>query len=408
MIHFYTRIASFLLAFGFFISCSTLQSSNHSNDAPDELPQQQLSGQITLLEQKIDSSPDNPDLHFQKGKLLTKLAQKYDDPSDRSSHYLEARHALTKASALYGDSNKSGYEKVNDQLNITWSIEHNQGIKLMQAESAGKPDYNKAAAHFDNATLIIPDSAISYTMEARSLYKDQQQQKAIETLEDARKKISNPPVLLLEQLAFLYLENDKPQKAVAVYEQAESFSDQNLNLLHGLSNAYINAGNHDKAIRLLTQLITNEPENIIYGQSLATEYYFLAKKEMDSVINKLANKDADLEDTKFSIADSLLKQAEKQFIRINQGNSGNKELTERFAKFYLNSASKYQQLLPYLRSNNKKEIESQITQFLSSSIPLLETLTEQNSGDSEIWRHLYRAYSILGMEREAKSAKANF
>ncbi len=69
--------------------------------------------------------------------------------------------------------------------------------------------------------------------------------------------------LLLEQLAFLYLENDQPRKAIEIFEQAESFSDQNLNLLHGLSNAYINAGEHKKAVDLLYQLIESKPDRTL-------------------------------------------------------------------------------------------------------------------------------------------------
>ena len=405
MIHYYTRIASLVLAFGFFISCSTLQSSNQKSASSENLSEQQIQQQIKSLDENISSNPEQADLYFQKGKLLTKLAQKKENPSERVSPYTSARQVLDRASALYGDATNSK-DKVNDLLNVTWSLEHNQGVKLLQGENKEQPNYDGAAAHFNNATVIIPDSSISYTMKARALYRGQHPQEAIQTLEKAQRTIDNPPALLLEQLAYLYLKNDTPQKAIRVYEQAESFSNNNLNLLHGLSNAYINAGKHQKAIDILKQLIKNEPQNIIYGQSLATELYFLGKSKLDSVANTLKNGNA-FENTAFDSASTLLTKAEEQFKQISNANPGNLEIQERTATFYYNSASQYQKIMPLVSEEHQPRLREKIKQYLSASIPLFENLVEQDQKNQKVWEKLFRAYSILGMEQEAENAKAN-
>ncbi|PAU95853.1 hypothetical protein CK503_02000 [Aliifodinibius salipaludis] len=405
MISDFTRIASIVLAFGFFISCSTLQSSTQESATSENLSEQQIQQQINSLEKDISSNPGQADLYFQKGKLLTKLAQKKENPSERVSPYTNARQVLNRASELYGDDTDL-QNKVSDLLNITWSLEHNQGVKMLQEENVEQPNYDKAAAHFNNATIVIPDSAISYTMQARALYKNQQPKKAINTLERAHGKIDNPPTRLLEQLAYLYLENDDPQKAVGIYEQAESFSNRNLNLLHGLSNAYINAGEHQKAVKLLEQLIENEPENIIYGQSLATELYFLGKSSLNSVATALKDGNS-LDDTAFDSADSLITKAEEQFNQISEANPGNSEVQERTATFYYNSASQYQKLVPLVSDIHQEQLQEKIKQYLSASIPLFENLIEQDQQNKEIWKKLFQAYSILGMEQEAENAKDN-
>ncbi len=407
MIHYYTRIASLVLAFGFFISCSTLQSSTQESAATEDLSEQQILQQIRSLDENISSNPEKADLYFKKGKLLTKLAQKKEDPTERVSPYTNARQVLDRAANLYNNTaNSESKDIVSDLLNVTWSLEHNQGVKLLQADNVDKPNYEAAIAHFNNATVIIPDSAVSYTMKARTLYKNQQQKEAIETLEAARNNIENPPALLLEKLAFLYLENNSPRKAIEVYEHAESFSNKNLNVLHGLSNAYINAGEHQKAIKLLEQLIKDEPKNIVYRQSLATELYFLGKSKIDSVVSA-RKRGISVDDTVFDSISTLFSKAEAQFSQASDENPGNMEVKERTATFYYNSASQYQKLVPLVSQKHQEQLQEKIRKYLSASIPLFEHIAEQDQQNQEIWKKLFNAYSILEMEQEAENAKAN-
>lgn len=407
MIHYYTRIASFVLAFGFFISCTTLQSSPQESATSNNLSEQQIRQQIKSLDKSISSNPEQADLYFKKGKLLTKLAQKKEDPSQRVSPYRNARQILDRAANLYDEiADSESNDKVNDLLNVTWSLEHNQGVKLLQTKNVDQPNYKKAVAHFNNATIIIPDSAISYTMKARTLYKNQQSKEAIETLETARKNIENPPALLLEKLAFLYLENNNPQQAIGIYEQAESFSSRDLNVLHGLSNAYIHAGEHDKAITLLQQLIKDEPQNIVYGQSLATELYFLGKSKINSIASALKRGNS-LDTTAFDSVNTLFAKAEEQFNQISKANPDNLEIQERTATFYYNSASQYQKLIPLTSKEYQAQLQEKVKQYLSASIPLFENLVEQDRQSQQIWEKLFQAYSILEMEQEAENAKAN-
>lgn len=405
MIHHITRIASFVLAFGFFISCSTLQSSTQDSAASATPSEQQIRQQIKSLDENISSNPEQADLYFRKGKLLTKLAQKRENASERVSPYKDARQVLEQAIKLYNDAEEPE-DKVRDLLNVTWRLEHNQGVKFLQEENGVQPNYEGAITHFNNATIVIPDSAISYTMKAQALYKNQQPKEAINTLEKAQRRINKPPVHLLEQLAYLYLENSDPRKAIAVYEQAESFSNRNLNLLHGLSNAYINAEEHQKAVELLEQLIKDKPQNVTYGQSLATELYFLGKSKLDSVVIALRNGNT-LEETAFDSANILLNKSEEQFNQISDANPGNLEIQERKATFYYNSASQYQKLVPFASDEEQEQLQEKVKQYLSASVPLFESLVEQRPQNPKIWKKLYHAYSILGMNQEAENAKAN-
>lgn len=405
MFDYFTRIASLVLAFGFFISCSTLQSTNQEKQTARELSEKQIEQRLDSLSKQINSDHQEPDLFYEKGSLLTKLAQKQEEPEARTEIYVNANQSLTQAANLYAPGEQT--EKVEELLNVTWSNEHNQGVQILQNDTTKeKSDYARAAAHFKNATVIIPDSTISYKMGARAYYQSQQPQKAIEILNKARKNVNSLPVPLLEQLAFLYLENDQQQKAVEIYEEAEAFSDQNLNLLHGLANAYINAGEHQKATELLDQLIGIEPKNVIYAQSLATELYFLASEQLQSMTSSL-QKGEQIDRTSFEDADSLLNRAENQFKRIIDQKPSDYELKLNFANFYQNAASKYQRLLPLVEGSEKDKLHEKINRYISNAIPLLEQVAEKNPDESNVWQKLYQAYSYLGMEEKARNVKSN-
>ncbi|HEX6983278.1 MAG TPA: tetratricopeptide repeat protein [Balneolaceae bacterium] len=405
MIHSITRITSLVLVFGFFIGCSTLSSTNKKKS--QELTEAQLQKQLDSLNTLLSQEP-SPKLFYKKGLFLTELALKKENPRQRPSIYRNARQALNKSVELSNASNSFNDKKAQELLKVTWSHEHNQGVRILQQDSTlANPDYERAAAHFNNATIVIPDSSISYEMEARAYYKNQQNERAISALVDAKQNIEQAPVSLLEQLAFLYLETEQAQKAIAIYEEAEPFSNQNLNLLHGLSNAYITAGQHQKAVELLQSLIESKPKNIIYRQSLATELYFIADQKLESVVSALQNGET-LEETALETVDSLLNRAENQYQQILNDSPDNPEVQRGLALFYQNNAAKYQQLLPLVEEQDEQLIKDNIEQLLSSSIPLLEQLAGQQPDDEQIWKSLYRAYSYLGMQEKADNAQSNF
>lgn len=408
MISFTTRVAipMFIgIAFGFFISCSVI-SPDKTNNPDEELSQRQLEERIQEIDEQIESNDPNPNLLFSKGELLSKLARKYDDPSDRTSVYSNLRQSLVKARSEFENAgNQSGEEEANQLLNVTWSNEHNSGVRLMQQDTTQtNDDFERAAEHFNNATVIIPDSSISYEMQARAYYKLNQQDKAIEILERARQNIEPLPSSLLEQLAYLYLENNEIQKAVSVYEEAKSVSDEDLNLIHGLANAYISKNDHQKAVELLNLLIENKPESVLYAQTLGTELYHLAAAKIDAAIAKYEKDSSDSIDLLPEV-DSLLTKAENQFKESLKVNPDDYELERSFAYFYQNSASKYQQLLPYLSEDKANFVNDKIQYYLRSSIPLFLKLAEQNPQERNFLKNLYDIYIYLGMDEKAAETK---
>lgn len=394
------------ITFGFFISCSTLSSSSQESENPDSLTEKELKAELQSVNEQIDAGTTSADVYYHKGYLLSQYAQKVEEPGKRTPAYQDMHRTLKKAEELFNNASlPSGKQKVDELLKVAWSSEHNQGVQIMQSDSTleGK-DFEKAAVHFKNATIILPDTAISYKMEARAYYQNHKPGQAISALEQAKQQIGELPAEMLEQLAFLYLEAKQPQKAVAVYEQAESFSADNLNVIHGLANAYISAGAHEKAVELLNRLAENEPDNIIYAQALATEYYYLGSDKLNAILNSTVDKNT--KEKLLAEADTLFGKARAQFKNTLSKSSGNNEWQLAFAQFYQNAAAKYQKVLPEVAGDRQEQVEQKIADYLTSSIPLFEKLVQQNPGSSKFWNNLYEAYSYLGMNEKAEEAKS--
>lgn len=384
-------------------ACSTFLSSNSQSDTPD----QQITNEIEDIEKKIEEEPTNGDLYFEKGKLLNELAQQKTDPAGRTPLYREMYKALKQAERELEESGSaSRMQKIEELLNVAWSNEHNQGVKHSQSDSTiDKEDLDKAISFFNNATIILPDTAVSYQLKARTQYRNHDKEGAIQTLEKAREIIQNVPVELMEQLAFLYLDTDQPEEAADIYRRAESISEGKLNLLHGLINAYIEAEEHSKALQVLDILTENEPDNIIYTKTKGTQLYLLGARKIDSL--QVTGIDKQRKEKLFSAGDSLWNEAVVQFQQAFENNEQDEEWKQELAEFYQTMSAKYQQSLPHISETSKETARQKIDDYLGASIPLYVSLVEQYPENKRFWRNLYTAYSYLEMDEKAAHAKSN-
>ena len=116
MINHLTRIASLVLAFGFFISCSTLQPNQQAEKSTEELSTSELRSNVAAIDEKLENSNQNPELYYRKGELLTKMARKQSDPAQRTALYDRARQSLSQAADLYDGTPQEGAEKAAHEL----------------------------------------------------------------------------------------------------------------------------------------------------------------------------------------------------------------------------------------------------------------------------------------------------
>ncbi|WP_372635889.1 tetratricopeptide repeat protein [Fodinibius sp.] len=409
MMNSYTRIASLVLAFGFFFGCSgTKNSTDDTTDlSSGDSAEARLEQRVSAIDQQLQSDPYNPSLYFEKGEQLIKWAREKEDPDQRMPLYTEANLVLEKADSLLKTQPDSSVDTLHyDQLRkVAWSSEHNRGIEQYR-DASSEEDYRLAAIYFNNATTIMPDEPSSYQMAGKAYFEGDELQQAIAILDRGRINVKPPPVDLLESLAFLYVETDQLQNAIMIYKEARSRREHSFNLMHGLSNAYIEAEDHHNAITILQELSNRKPNNITYRYSLASEYYKAGREELIAIAGEL-EEDREFNAADFAMADSLFNQAENYYIDIVDSRSGDAHYLYETVQFYHNKAAQYQRLLPYLDQQRETQIKKHIEQNISASVPLLEQLTEQHPTE-QMWKYLYRTYSYLGMQEEAEKAKANY
>lgn len=391
-----------------FVGCSTISKTSKSTSSSPSysFDDSELLDQLQQIDTEIEQSPDNLTLYKNKGELLYEAAQQ-EDPAERTPIYEEIYATSQKAKKKSEESdNQQTVDEINEFLSKIWCSEYNAGIEITQAEEISNPaQLDQAIAHFHNATIILPDTAASYRLKAETEYKKGTTDQAIKTLEKAHEKISEPSSEIIEQLAFLYQETDQPSKAISMYEQAETISEGNLNVLHGLANSYISAENHPKAIDVLNILTDHEPENIVYNKIRGTQFYFLGAQKIKTLNQDTLSQDKQTD--LFIQADSLWQQADNDFQQALSENQSNKEWNKELSGFYQNMSASYQESLDYLNDKEAQQARKGITRFLEASIPLYVDLVEQYPDNQQYWKNLYQAYLYLDMKQEAEEIKEN-
>lgn len=407
----FTRMASLVLAFGLFFGCNSSKSLlNHSDSS---LSKSEYQKALDSANQSIRENPDDPDAYYFKGNILYDMAQNRTSVSDRTSIYREMREALMTARKLYKDQKKAGEKKKNIRTLITnsWKHEYNTGLQLLNADSTGSSGRTELAiSHFNNALAIKPDTLVNYENKAKAFYRLDNLDMAIQTLEEANQRIAQPQPRNLERLAYLYLENNNFQKAITLYEQAEKGFPQDMNLLHGLTNAYIQTGRHAKAVKLLNRLTRKDPEQPLYRLTLGTELYYLGSTKLDTL--KMALDTTEPHDTLNveeqglkKAADSLLSRAEQQLIAADSLEDNNAEIAFTIGSYYKNTAGKLAKLKPNLTGTSREQLDRRIREDLEKALPHLQEATRLDDDRKEYWASLYQVYEYLGMDQKAEKAR---
>lgn len=401
-----TRRLSSLLAFGvFFIltSCASVnRSAQSTEDALQSAPQEE---RLREMDEQLRSDPGNTDLKLQKANLLYDMAKSTSRPGQRITYYQNIRDLADEI------LRESGRETaLNSLLTNAWTFEQSEGVRLLQQSNnnaSGNATPN-ILSHFDNAITVIPDSLVTYSLKATTLYRQGRMGEAIRTLEAAEAGSSESQPDLKEKLAYLYLENGNPEEAIRHYEQLTSDSPDDYHLLHGLSNAYIINRQHEEAVSILRQLTSEYPSRYEYQEALATELYYLFRVEADDLVSRGGNNSITGQEI-----DSLLSGLEEisaLFDTLETKLPTSEDGILRIATFYKNASQQLSVLSSGLadaadESDKVSDVESD---YMQQALPLWEQLAETNPGNMEYMYGLYEVYSALGMTEEAESIERSF
>jgi len=404
-------MAGLMLAFGLFFGCST--SLPPFDQAKNNFAKHDLTNALKSVNKEISAHPDNPDAYYLKGNILFEIARNNTDIADRKPTYHDMRDALTKSRQMYQKKGNSqvDVQNINDLLRNGWSNEVHHGLQLMKQDSSVQDiDYQKSIHHFDNAITLIPDSTSAYQYRARAFYKVDKIDSALATLQKIPEQNSRK---VTEQMAYLYLENSDYDQAVKLYEETEFKYPEDINVLHGLTNAYIEREEHNKAVTLLDTLVSRRPNNPTYRLSYGTELYFLGTQKLDSLYESLKEATAEADSVQFSEenerkladVDTLINHAEQQYLKANALQPYDRDIQYSTGIFYKNAAIKYSGLSPFLSDTLLQQHSNKVQTYLKAAIPYLEKVVKNSPDNKEYWRNLYELYSYFGMTEKAAEAQ---
>ncbi len=390
-------MTSVLLVFGIFftLSCSTLSLTNESAESLYE--RGQYNKALSSVNKSIEENPDDSEEKILKAKILRAVALEKHNPSDRKVYYQNLRDVVDEVQFTTGN-----YRTTTDSILVkAWSYEQSEGVRQLQEDVSDTYDANfdRIISHFENASVIIPDSLITYSLKATTYYRHGDTQKAISTIEEAESNGVTLSPQIRERVAFLYLESGNLTKSISIYTDLVNQFPDIQDYRHGLVNALILDENHEESVAYLNELLEKYPTRTEYIEALATERFYKVSQEINITLTDI---DAPLTSDKFETLISELSEIGSLFQRIESDRPTRESHQFRVASFYNKSAK----MLLALQEKSEEELAAEIAahakEFFEFSLPYWQQLTESNPENRDYFQKLYEAYTQLEMQDEAE------
>lgn len=365
-----TRFACFLLAIGFFYSCS-------SSSIPIDtyINEERFEDALSEIETQLERTAGSPELLIKKGELLIRVAEKK-SIGHRDSLYKEAILAFQEAEVL--GINDSQSTSMADLLNNRWLDELNLGTAAYDNE-----EVDMALNHFENAITLNQTEPTAYLSKSVALYSTNDLDAALETLNQAKDILTTESEKLYEYLGFLYLQNSNAEEATYYYELAKTNIASNKNIAFGLVNIYINNGELQKAINLLLDLNNEIPNDAGINNVLGTQLFFFTENVYDNLSKAYKSNNLSSVNPLKLDAESFSKQAESYLINAYEIESTNHEYMQSLAVFYNNLTAIYLSLAQIAPEQEKNYFLIKTNLSINSAIKYFELLLSTDPGNEE-------------------------
>ncbi len=218
------------------------------------------------VETALSKNPNNPDAHDLKGRILQEQAASATDVQQHSQMVNEMMQSYAKAVEL----NPELKADIDQRLRLAYWNEFQRGIQAFNRGKENKEEYNSAITYFSNASMIQPDSTDAYTNAAFSMINAGRSAEAITPFEKAIQMGDNKPDTYV-LLSDLYMANDRAGDAVTLLEGARQKNPaSNQQIIDQLLNAYIKAGQVDRAMGTFSEAVNSDPNNKLYRYNYGT------------------------------------------------------------------------------------------------------------------------------------------
>lgn len=421
------------LIIGIFIGCAS--SNPYVDDAKSNIRDGNYKAALEAAEQAITNHPQDPLGYYYKGVALGDLAQDEENPDARNETYKEMNAAFEQARELAGkmEDPPGEMENLGAVKTTIWSKEHNRAIELATNDSVKKTvdqPLKKSINHLQNATVIMPDSTLSWDVLSEVYFMDKNLDGAIEAKQKVIDLKEKPAVEDYTRLADFYIVNKRFEEAAQLLEKARQAYPDTVAVIEKLADAYMNSGEYDKAIASVEELIQTDPQNPQYHLALGTQYYQAVLRLNDSLSTnydqifelqqKLQNASgseqqnlkqqiASLEENNNKLQDridSLTQNAIEELNTVVEYRPNDASAYNTLGVIYQNKASALFEKRNQTADNQKaSELDKQAKENLRQSMEHYEKAVEIDPDNQDYWKSLYRVYVALGMDEKAKEAE---
>ena len=344
------------------------------------------------LETALAANPDNTEALKLKGDVLSAKAETVSDVDEHSALVDEMIEAYNRAAELGVD--------VSGGLTMAYVREFDLGSKAFNRGRDDRDEYHAAAAYFNNATKIFPDSTGPYVNQAYSLINAGETTGAIEPFEAAIERGDDDPQTYIF-LADLYRQNDRANEAVSLLETASNMFPDNVDIQAQLLNAYQASGQVDRAMQKYEEAVARDPNNKLYQYNYGS--MLLQEERYDEAVEHLSEAvelDPEYSNAYYNLGAAYINKAVMFSEELNVIDDELRENRDDLSAAEVSAKE----------SEMEELAEARRESFSSAIVPLerAKELTEAGEGQdlTGICQALFSAYVQTNQEEKAKTVQA--
>lgn len=404
------------------------------NDVQVDLVTGNFEGALETVNTAIDEDSLNYVAHYYKGIILASQAFEMQPPSSRLSVYEDAKSSFNTAKSLMQEQPETPteLEELNNSVVSFWADEYNTGVSIQNDDSlfnATEDPYETSLAHLRNAATINPDSSMTFQVISSTYFQLDQVEEAIESYEKAMALLDQPAPEDFEYLISLYLYQNQYEEAIELSEEGRELYPDETMFVQFLADAYIQAGERDRAVSLVEELIENDPENPQYRRVLGTQVYQSVER-ISNEVSALYEELFELRQTARNQQGQELEQTQSEIEALESEIESKEQEIDELSEISIREMTKVVELVPddesanfilgiifqnraanlFERRNNTtdneeaNEYDTRAKENLERARQYYERAAEINPDNPENWQSLFQVYTALGMEEEAEEA----
>lgn len=416
---------------GILASCETTDPL--IEEAQKNIFTQNYDSALAVLDRSIEANPNNGVPHYYKAMTFAEQARTIEPVSDRKETYKNFRESILTARETFEtmEETPAEAESVTPLVMQTWGFEHNAAIEYVNDDSVSQSVDNPleiSVAHLENAVIVNPDSVLSWDILAQVAGLAENFEKAEEAQKQAM-SLKNPPEAQDFLRLGIYQRNlDNVEGALETLEDGVDMYPDSVTLVQSLADVYMAAGQRDKSVATIQELIEQEPENAQYRLALGTQLlqatteiseeitanydmvYDLDRERRDNPedaeeisadIDSLLALNQDMTEN----MDGLSERAQEELSKVIELRPEDPKAYEYLAISYQNKAAALYEERNFTQDNDlANELNEQAKSELQNAVENYEKAVELDPDNSQYWQSLSRIYVQLDMQEKAEEA----